>query len=135
MKDIVNHQKLIRSLVGKADSPSLKRHVEVKSKNPPSDKKKYVPTLDDGDRLHYPVMRNLTHYYYSVENYAMSYLFSKLLHLNNDRSSNITMIREELAKQVDVDDIDEVAKTLHDALKDGEFSTKFIPLRLKNGKI
>jgi len=33
MKDIVNHQKLIRSLVGKADSPSLKRHVEVKLGN------------------------------------------------------------------------------------------------------
>jgi len=105
------------------------------SKNPPSDKKKYVPTLDDGDRLHYPVMRNLTHHYYSVKNYAMSYLFSKLLHLNNDRSSNITMIREELTKHVDVDDIDAVAETLHEALKDGEFSTKLIPLRLKNGKI
>lgn len=103
------------------------------SKNPPSDKKKYVPTLDDGERLHYPAMRALVQFYYSEKKYTMSYLYAKLLHLNKDRSAHIAMIREQLAKHVDTEQVDEVAETLHDALQDGEFSTSLIPQEITHG--
>jgi hypothetical protein len=87
------------------------------------DPSKYDPYKDEEGRLHYSVLRHLTQSYYKNEQFEKSYIFAKLLELNNDNAVSDFMIFREIKDRSEarIKTLDEIAYTAHEWLKAGEF--------------
>ncbi len=100
----------------------------VSKYNPLGDVKapsKYDPYKDEEGRLHYSIFRHLTQYYYKNEEFEKSYIFAKLLGLNNDNAVNYFMIFRKMKNRSEahIKRLDEIAETIHEWLKEGKFDS------------
>ena len=84
------------------------------------------PTGDDNGRIHYEVLRSLVKIYFDEEKYDASYVFARVLKINNDRSADIDMIIDYMHKhnRSKLPYHDDLADNVHQALGDGEFAVR-----------
>lgn len=100
----------------------------VSKYNPLGDVKapsKYDPYKDEEGRLHYSIFRHLTQYYYKNKQFDKSYIFAKLLGLNNDNAVNYFMIFRKMKNRSEahIKRLDEAAGIIHEWLKEGKFDS------------
>lgn len=83
---------------------------------------------EDKGRLHFDIFRSLTTLYYSKKEFDKSYIFAKLLQINNDRSADTDLIVEQIAalEAYDLDKLENKADTIDDKIKSGTFTSTSI---------
>lgn len=89
---------------------------------------------DKNENLHIQVLQSLSVLYFKQKDYKRSYLFTKILILNNNGNSNAKMITEYLKSDVGlVDRLDRIAVEMHNQLMQGKFkqSCKNFPKHCK----
>jgi hypothetical protein len=82
-------------------------------------------TVSEEGNLHYSIFRSLSSIYFKNKDYEKSYVFAKLLEINNDKSPNIEMIikyfKNESSSRIDF--LNDKAENIHDLLNDGKFKS------------
>jgi hypothetical protein len=88
----------------------------------------YTPqhvAFDDNNLLHFETLRALSHSTFSQGNYAASYVYAKLLRINNDTTANIDMLLNRLTRHKK-SLLDEDAEILDDMITNGRLTSTYL---------
>jgi len=92
---------------------------------PPKEPTRYNPYIDEEGRLHYSIFRHLTQLYFSKKEYDKSYIFARLLEMNNDEAVDDFVILGYMKNQrrERLGELDQISETIDSWVKDGKFRT------------
>lgn len=83
-------------------------------------KRKYnEPIVAEGNKYHFSIFRGLSSLYFKKKEYEKSYLFTRLLEMNNDDTANTQMIARYIKGKKTK--LDKKAEKIHELMKVGQF--------------
>lgn len=90
----------------------------------PRYKKGVKATIKRNEYLHVEIFKSLAAIYFKNKEYEKSYIFAKLMELNNDNAADHKMIVERFSNKSKhlVSGLNKRAEALHDKLKEGKFN-------------